>query len=184
MSLPDHLERFLGPIEAGWGKDADGVAQPFQIIRFTPPSLPGCVVFSTLGLSRISLHSRSSGIHVRHEFMMILPESFRNAPIPGLLQKVGGMVSRSGEALLRGDTVGPEGPLWAQTQMEALYASTPVYLPDAFAEYDGVVMVWLVPMSHSEFHYVHTQGWEAFEDRLMEQQPDLIDTGRSPLLLP
>jgi hypothetical protein len=69
--------------------------------------------------------------------------------------------------------------------MTALYAASPVYLPDEFADCDTgtvtVVMTWLVPITDAEAGYVHTRGWPAFEDALEGEDPDLVDLSRDPL---
>lgn len=179
--LVEHLESYLGEVEVGWSKDADGFALPFQVVRFAPGALSGCVVFSTLGLSSTALSSRRSGKPVRHEFMMIVPERLREGPVPGLLQQVGLDVLASGTALLRGDVIGPRASLFAMSQMEALYAAIPVYLPDGFGHFDDVVVVWLVPISRSEAEFVAGRGWPPFEERLIDVDPDLTDIDRLPM---
>jgi Suppressor of fused protein (SUFU) len=71
--------------------------------------------------------------------------------------------------------------------MEALYVTLPVYFPNEFftseEESHTVVIAWLVPISASEAHYIVHHGWADFEDRLAEQDPDLTDFGRQPILL-
>ena len=66
--------------------------------------------------------------------------------------------------------------------MEALYSAIPVYLPDDFAQFDDVVLVWLVPISRAEAAFVTANGWSAFEDLLSETDPDLVDVDRKSLL--
>lgn len=180
--LVEHLERFLGEVDVGWSKDADGFGLPFQVVRFAPGAMARCAVFSTLGLSTTPLRSRHSGKSIRHEFMMIVPERLSEGPVPGLLQQVGLDVVASGSALLRGDVLGPRGPLFAMSKMEALYAAIPVYLPDEFGQFEDVVIVWLVPVSRSEADFVATRGWPAFERRLIDVDPDLTDVDRLPIL--
>jgi len=69
--------------------------------------------------------------------------------------------------------------------MEALYASAPVYFPDGFdlcTDRDGdVLFVWLLPIAATEAAFVRAQGWDVFEDRLMEHDPDLTDVFREPM---
>jgi hypothetical protein len=65
--------------------------------------------------------------------------------------------------------------------MEALYAAVPVYLPDEFGQFGDVVIVWLVPVSRSEADFVFVRGWPAFEERLIDIDPDLTDVDRLPL---
>lgn len=179
--LVEHLESYLGEVEVGWSKDADGFALPFQVVRFAPGVLLGCVVFSTVGLSTTELPSRRSGKAVRHELVMVVPERLCEGPVPGLLQQVGLDVLRSGSALLRGDVIGPRGALFARSQMEALYAAIPVYLPDGFGQFEDVAIVWLVPISRSEAEFVAKRGWPAFEERLIDVDPDLTDVDRLPM---
>jgi hypothetical protein len=107
---------------------------------------------------------------------MFVPNRLKDGPVPGLLQEVAAAVLESGSALLRGDVLGPKGPLFAMSSMEALHAAIPVYLPDEFASCeteDGaqVVIVWLVPISRTEAEYIHLHGWDAFEERLVEVDP-------------
>jgi len=179
--LVEHLEGYLGEIQVGWSHDADGSPLPFQVVRFSPGELAGRAVFSTLGLSATPLLSRTSGRRVRHEVIMIVPDRLRVGPVPGLLQQVGLEILGSGSALLRGDVIGPRGPLFAMTEMEALYASIPVYLPDEFGQHKDVVIVWLIPISRSEAEFIAEQGWPKFENRLTEVDPDLTDFDRASM---
>lgn len=184
VSLVDHLERYLGEIEAGWSRDADGREMPFQVARFPRGSGDGTVSFTTLGLSRHALRS-PSGKEIRHELMMIVPDRLRDGSIPGLLQQIGMEVLAATRPLLRGDVIGPRGELVAGSGLDAIYAAIPVYLPDDFAVYEDnsqqVAIVWLVPISAREASYVRTRGWKAFEDRLVESDPDLTDIFRPSL---
>ena len=184
-SLPEHIERFLGEIEAGWTQDAEGVGVPFQVARCSGGEAPG-TPFVTLGLSREALKSPVSDKLIRHELVMVLAGSHPNGPAPGILQQVGRECLASGKALLRGDVIGPRGPLVDGSALEALYVASPVCLPDAFATYAGgddqqVVFAWLIPIAGSELEYVRSHGWNAFEDGLVEAQPDLTDLYRAPL---
>lgn len=185
--LVEHLERFLGPIEVGWSCDPDGIEMPFKIVRFSYGSGPGTVSFCTLGLSRYGLRSTTSGREIRHEFLMVLPDSLRDGPAPSVLHQVGMDVLVSNRALLRGDVLGPQGPLFPGSSMEALYVGMPVYFPDEFAscreEEDAVVIAWLIPISAREANYVARLGWDSFEDRLVEADPDLTDVYRRSLAI-
>lgn len=187
MALVEHLERFLGPIEAGWSQDADGTKMPFQIVRFAGGSGPGTVSFSTLGLSRIPLHSSVSGKEIRHELLVLTPDSLRDGPLPALIHQVAMIAVHSGHAFLRGDVVGPRGPLVPGSTLEAIYVAMPAYFPDEFASCeengDPVAIAWLVPISAREADYAARNGWSAFEDRLVDADPDLTDFGRASLPL-
>jgi len=183
--LVEHLERYLGPIQEGWSIDADGLKLPFQVVRFDQGSGSGTISFSTLGLSRHALPSPASRQLIRHELLLLAPDSLRAGPIPSLLQQVALETLASGRALLRGDVLGPRGPLVPGSSMEAFYVGMPVYFPDEFAtcevEGESVVIAWLIPISRSEAAFVTEHGWPAFEERLVATDPDLTDVDRPSL---
>jgi hypothetical protein len=89
-----------------------------------------------------------------------------------------------------GTMVSSAGPLQEGATVEALYSSLPVYFSEPFHVYtppDGtlpIVFVWLVPITASEAAFVRRTGWEAFETELQRQAPDLLDLGRSAMVLP
>ena len=186
MGLPQHLEKFLGPIQGGWSHDADGRKMPFAVVDFAGGPRPGTATFSTLGLSKIPLHAQMEGMHVYQELVIVVPGSLRVGPVPGILQQIGQEAIAKGQALPRGTVIGPRGPLFSKApRMEAFYAATPVCFPDQFAMYReqdrNVVMVWLIPISAAEAEFVRARGWSQFEDELTRANPDLIDVEREPL---
>lgn len=185
MSLIEHLERYLGEIEVGWSRDADGDEMPFQVVRFPQGSGPETVSFATVGLSRHPLRSAAGGKEIRHELLMIVPDRLRDGPVPGLLQQIGMEALSAGRPLLRGEVIGPRGELFPDSGMEAVYVAIPVYFPDEFGvcDEDGaeIVIAWLVPISANEAQYVRDHGWRTFEERLVERDPDLTDVFRASL---
>jgi suppressor of fused protein SUFU len=187
-SVPDHLERYLGQIRRGWSTDSAGQAIPFQVVEFEHGPFDQTAAFATLGLGRQPLHSRVSGRHIQHELVMAARLGGSNSFLPGIVIDCGLAVIASGTALLRGDVIGPRGPIAPGSEMEALYASNPVYFPDGFEVVDDgngtTVFVWLVPISRAEAEYVRQHGWEAFEQLLDEKQPNLVDLGRRSIVEP
>ena len=99
-----------------------------------------------------------------------------------LFQLAAGLIAH-GRGLLRGEVIGPRGPLFGSGPMTALYAAIPVYLPEGFAICDTgtvtVVMTWLVPITDAEADYVRTHGWSAFEEALVTEDPDLVNLSRN-----
>ncbi|MEV4055690.1 suppressor of fused domain protein [Amycolatopsis sp. NPDC049688] len=173
MGLIEHLEARLGTITGGWKHDG------YQVAEFDSDW------FATIGLSRHPLHSRRSARHLRLELITGgRPAEF----LPGLLAQVADEVLASGEALLRGDVVGPRGPLVPGSALEAWYAAIPVYQDDEFAAVDlpdntRAAIVWLAPISAGEAVFCASHGWRAFEDELVRHDPDLLDLGRAELPL-
>ena len=178
--IVEHLERHLGPIDVGWSRDAEGARMPFQVVRLAGGRLPGTVAFATLGLSHHRLRSPPSGRDVRLELLVLLPESWQEAPVPSLLLQVGTALLANHTAIRRGDVLGPRGPLFVpDATVEAFYTALPLYLPDEFATCaeDGyaVAIAWLVPITSLEAQYVAEHGWSSFEERLADHDPELSD---------
>lgn len=73
--LVEHFERVLGPVHTGWSTGPDGGPMPFQIVQFSEGSDPDSVGYSTLGLSRTSLVSPTSGRRLRQELLILAPEA-------------------------------------------------------------------------------------------------------------
>jgi hypothetical protein len=183
MTILDHLEQHLGPIEEGWSTNASGFKLPFIVARLPGGPLEDMKVFATAGLSDHLLTSRVSSKVIRQELAFVVQASFGDRNIPGLLQQVGMNALEKHTAYLRGDVVGPYGRLFDVGEMEALYVGIPVCLPPSFESFtrkDGeiTVMAWVVPISASESAFVRRNGWEAFEDELARLQPDLSDPAR------
>ncbi|GLY41453.1 hypothetical protein Amsp01_074760 [Amycolatopsis sp. NBRC 101858] len=144
MGLIEHLEARLGALTGGWKRDG------FQVGAYAGAF--GAKWFATAGLSRHPLHSRTSGRHLRQELIVGSYPSGPTEGLPHLLGQVAGELLASGQALLRGDVLGPRGPFAPGSAMEALYASSPSYFDDEFAvaEVDDgarAAIVWLVPIS-------------------------------------
>jgi hypothetical protein len=109
-------------------------------------------------------------------------------PLPGVLEWVAERLVVSGEAVLRGDVIPLPMPLLPGGTMTALYATHPVYFDDDFLSVvleNGVetAVVWLVPIGASEASFVRERGWDAFEEELARQDPDLLDLNRAEMAL-
>ncbi|MCB0918705.1 MAG: suppressor of fused domain protein [Actinobacteria bacterium] len=187
-NVVEHLERHLGPISYGWATEADGERLPFQVARFDLVPIQGVTAYSTVGFGRFPLHSTASGSRMRLELLMMVQADQADGPFPAILQDLAGELLSSGHAILRGDVIGPRGPLISGSDMQALYAARPVYLPDEFAtayeDGESVNIVWMVPITEDEAVFVADQGWSAFEDLLVERDPELTDFNRSSLVPP
>ena len=183
----EHLEAFAGEIIGGWSSDADGTKLPFQIVQTAGGPHLGTTTFATLGLSKFPLPGSRVGREpklIRHELLMIVPTDAVPPNIVGVLQQVGLDAISRGTAYLRGELLGPRGVLFEPYEPKALYVCSPVYFPDQFAvvsteEAGEVVFAWLVPLLDNEIHFLHTNGWSAFEQKLVSEDPDLADYRRT-----
>lgn len=182
--LFEHLESYLGEIADGIRGDETTPAG-VQVVRFGENRpYAGVTTLATLGLSGHHL-AQPGGRGLHQELLMHLPADGTPGNAAGVLFQVAGELIASGRGLLRGEVVGPRGPLFGFGPMTALYAAPPVYLPDEFAECGTgtttVVMTWLVPVTDAEAAYVRARGWSAFEDALLAEDPGLTDLSRGPV---
>ncbi|MFC0546780.1 suppressor of fused domain protein [Kutzneria chonburiensis] len=181
--LPDHLERFLGPIEAGVRGD-DSTPNGVQVVHFGDGApFAGVTTSATLGLS--NHHLGQGGLH--QELLMHVPTTRQPGNLAGVLFQVAAELLGRGRGLGRGEVLGPRGVLFPDTGMTALVAAAPVYLPDDFAVCDTpaapVVLTWLIPLTDAEARFATEHGWPALEDLFVQQNPDLTDLARASVVL-
>lgn len=182
--LVEHLERYLGTISGGWSKDADGNPQHAQVLKFDDAPLDGVAAYSTLGLSRhaLALPGKAS---IRMEFLMMVRRGHFERYVPSIMQQLVEEVIHEGRAPLRGEVIGPRGPLDPDTRLEAFLVYSPYYQPDGFAACEDangpIIMAGLVPLFPEEASFARTHGWEALESLLVQHDPDVDDWRRPPL---
>lgn len=186
--LIEHIERHLGTIIEGWPEEIDGVAAPCMVVRTERGPTDGSQTLVTLGLSK-SLLALSDDRTVRLELVVAFRDRARVGHFPGVLRDLARECVQRGKAVARGQVLGPRGTLVEDTRLAALYVSNPVYFPAPFRRFDPpsggpIVFVWLVPITAAEADYVGTHGWQAFEQRLEEVDPDLLDFDRADVAEP
>lgn len=178
-NIVQHLESHLGEIAGGWGH-----AGEIQVVQFPDQPQPGVVTYSTLGLSSTPLQM-NQGRTVRQELLVSVDSSFEARSVASFLVTFAEYVRAQNRALLRGDVVGPSGPLIPGERASAVYASVPVFFDDDFATYRGssppTVLVWLIPLPREDAEFVKAQGWESFEDKLESAAVDFWDLNRPPV---
>lgn len=175
-----HLERHLGPMQAGWRIPDAGSA---FVVRFDDRPVEGAVTYTTLGLGETVLHQADGG-NLRQELLFCCWAPERDEDVVGLLMVAARDVLDSEHALAHGQVLGPAGPLVPEASVEALYCTAPVYFDDAFHAFRGtdpvVVMVWLVPLTRKEARAAKRD--EDFDDVLAEADPDLLDLTRESIV--
>ncbi|MDQ0201954.1 hypothetical protein J2S10_005165 [Neobacillus ginsengisoli] len=97
------------------------------------------------------------------------------------------MALDSRNAFVRGDVIGPYGPIFDDSNLEALYVTIPGYFPDSFDAFKvddkkTIIMAWLIPITSKEAEFIRQTGWEEFENKLEELNPDLIDLKRESII--
>ena len=180
-----HLEDHLGPVQNGREFALPGQA-PFFVVEFADRPTRGARTFATLGLSEHVLAQPAGGSALRQELLFAAGNADPSEAAL-LLAAVARDVTASATSLDRGAVLGPHGPLFPGSHLEALYCAPPVYFPDGLAKYGGmtppVVLVWLVPLTAKEASFASRRGFAAFEALLQEQDPDLLDIQRPEMAL-
>ncbi|NOU86249.1 hypothetical protein GC102_10745 [Paenibacillus sp. LMG 31460] len=179
----EFLEKYLGTIQYGWSKNENDQKLPFKIVKYAGGPFPGTVSYSTLGLSNENLTSIVSGKQIRQELIFNAYASFGDNNIPGILQQIGQLALKNKRAYLRGDVIGPNGKIFDNSDLEALYITSPVYFTDEFFTFDidnktAIIQAWVIPITSQEADFIKKYGWDKFEDMLVDINPDLIDFNR------
>jgi hypothetical protein len=180
----EHLESWLGPMAGAERAFAEEAEREFKIARFDGQPVRAAETHVTLGVSEVPLVAPDPA-RVRQELLFTCYKRHSASP-QDLLHVVAGDVMRDGRALLRGQVLGPAGPLFPGSRLEALYCGVPVYFDDGFHELHSTepptVLMWLIPVARTEAKFVATEGWRRFEDALVEIDPDLLDLEREAVV--
>jgi hypothetical protein len=183
--LINHMESNLGRISSGWKHIVESTQESFQVVRFEDKPMAGAVTFSTLGLSKY-IFTQESGNNIRQELLFCCYERFSGWSIQEILIIVSEDLLFNKKALMRGQVLGPAGPLFQHSTLEALYCASPVYYPDSLHQYSGsnpiTFFVWLIPISVGEAEKINQNGWCYFEDLLVKLDPDLLDVQRTSVI--
>src|SRR5260221_7114759 len=108
MNLVEHLENHLGEINEGW-KDRN-LHNFVQIVSFKDRPYEDINTYTTLGLSNYELPMRS-GKPIRLELVFTAYRNFISERIASFLSTFAESIVSSNKALLRGDVIGPSGPI-------------------------------------------------------------------------
>ena len=184
-NLIAHLEAYLGEMRGGTPGD-ESTPDRVQVATFAPDSpFEGATTLVTLGLSQYHL-DQPSGAGIHQELLMHFRTQNEPGNAAGVLFQVAAELIARGTGLTRGEVIGPRGRLFGSGDTTALLAAAPGYLPDDFAicreSTRTIALVWLVPITTIEAHFVRAHGWRAFEDALVAADPDLADIGRPSVI--
>jgi hypothetical protein len=179
MNALEHLEKFLGPVQQGWGS-TEGSAG-VQVCLFQGQPFDGAVTYATVGLSDHVLFMKERR-PVRQELVFSVHERHAGDDWPSLLFFLSERLLREHRALLRGDVVPLGAPLRPGSGSQWLYTSLPILYGDGFSTLEdtepATVFAWLFPINKSEMAEMAKRGWDAFEDTLERENPDLLDIMR------
>ncbi len=175
MKFIEHVERFLGNINQGWGDKSSH--QGLQIISFKNKPEEGVDTLITLGLSRHILDISSSK-KVRHELLFSIHASYSSINIFSFLLSLCEMIVKSHKPLFRGEVIQLPVDIVKKVHFDAIYCAIPVFFDDDFATcYETnppTVIVWILPINENEADFILKNGWDKFEDILEEANIDFF----------
>jgi antitoxin YqcF len=178
-TLPEHIATFLGKLEDSWHLETG--SHDLQVVKASNQPAPGVTAYATLGMSHAVLRM-PGGRTVRQELVLAAYERFPPASVASFLLTFGASILSLGEALLRGDMIGPQNALIPGVAANSIYCTAPVPFDERLATYDGseplTVFVWALPVTGDEAEFVMRNGWSKFEELLESREPDLWDLNR------
>ena len=181
MMIYEHLEHYLGPILQGWGTDENDLN--IEVSLFREPDKQGINTFSTLGLNKRVLPM--GGKAVRQEFIFAAYERYLVDDVSSFLMTFAEYIAKKSIGLLRGDFI--EGPALIEgASVTGVYASIPVFWPEGIQVFENTsphtVLVWLIPITHSEAVVIREKGWQYFEKLLEKSDCDFWDLNRNTVM--
>lgn len=179
-SIVAHLEAHLGTLAQAWVNEAH---PEMGVAMFTDPPWEDALVLATAGLSHHPL-DMPSGAKVRHELVMPLAAD-EAEPGPATLSSLVGLLMFLSDGLIdmkrspgRGQVILLPQDVAEALRFAAIYCSAPTFLEDDFALIRATdpptVLIWTIPIQQAEANYIAAEGWNAFEDRLVDAEPDLF----------
>jgi hypothetical protein len=180
ISLPEHLESYLGTIHRGWQDTATDSG--IQVVSFANQPEEGVTTFVTLGLSR-SILNLGDIYTIREELITSASNALSPDSVAGFLLSVAEDLQRSKRALLRGEVLGPGQPVTSEATLTAVYVANPSpfhpALTDFRSEPPAIIFAYLIPISGQEASLIQSHGWRWFEAELENQNPDVWDWART-----
>lgn len=181
MTIIEHVEKYLGPIDHGW-KDNDS---DFQVVSFKDSPGETVSTFLSLGLSN-HVMKLSKSREVRQELVLSVYSIAIGSMVVSIMLSLCEAIAGRGKAVLRGEVIPLSQEVAKRIGFDAVYCAIPVFFDDEFCTYDEssppTVMVWVLPIYQGEAEYIDAHGWDKFEDLMEEKDPDLCSLGRKSIV--
>lgn len=165
----------------------DEIDMSIDILAVDDSPDDGLVSYSTLGLFEAELrHDDGEPLETRVELCAEAPQE--QDLWGNILSTAAFGLMRDGAAVMPGSALpGCVGEYYPEASVPHLYLCVPFSWQDGEfrrLELDGQVVNWLqgFPISDAELAYLEEQGAEAFEDLLLEHDPDLYDLERDSVV--
>ena len=183
MSFIEHAEKHLGDIDQGWKENASD--QDIGIVSFRSNPAESITTYLSLGLSKEVLRLSESK-RVRQELVLSVYSMAISSLVVSFLMSLCEAILARGQAVLRGEVIPLSKELASRLEFDAVYCTIPVFFDDGFRTYSdsspNTVVVWTIPIYQSEASYIEANGWEAFEELLEQDDPDLCSLSRQAVV--
>lgn len=180
--LRAHVAKYCGDFPARAFRDE---AMGVSVAAFADTPDAGLHTFLTVGVSGHVLSQRVSDRPLRVELLVCVDKKYATLPWQEVLLAVAKGLIESHVPPMRGEVLGPAGPLFPEASWShatALLCSEPAFYPVEFSEVicDGttIVFVELIPITSSEADWIRERGWSAFFDRVNRGEVDICDLAR------
>lgn len=179
--LLEHLEQFLGAMKSRWRRKNE-FEESFEVFLYSEQPESDCQCLVTFGLSahQLQLVGKCDCVF-RMELAICASSLFDSKALGALLFAVGldilehhttpgvhGVLGGCGSVLANGNPI-----------FEHLYLASPGYFPHEFELCldlsPPVAIIQLIPISSGERDLIENEGWEVFEDAIIEQGIDLLE---------
>jgi len=174
-----YLESHLGTPGREWRFQHDNGAL-YQVIQFVGQPVSGASTYASVGLSSRAL--LRDGVAMRQELLFACYDRFESWGPEKIVAVIARVLMSQGNALSQGELLGPAGPLFPDSTLEAMYCTTsatftePLVVPGLDVP---ISIIWLLPVTASEAEIVAADGVERFEGLLVQHDRDLLDLQRA-----
>lgn len=185
-NLLDHLESYLGACKSSFAATDGIVPSEPSLLLFDRQPFDDANTIITFGLSN-HLLSQPKSPPIRQELVMCFHKDANPIPYGQILTAITRRLIDRHKALLRGDVLFLEGPIVPGYSQSALVCTNPWYWAEGFeqasVDVGSVIVVWLVPVFDEEGQLIQSQGLAVWEQKISNQDIDLLDLRRKPLEL-
>ena len=178
----EHIERYLGQINAYWTQTLEGDACPFQVVRCTGRVLD-TTFFCTVGLGNHAFPDKSEAAAppFRHELLIALPTSFGTRNAPPLLQQLGLIAVNRNRPFTPGEVMSGTDAVFDGLPFRGFYVCHPFVVDEpGFADYTreddaSITFLWMAPLYEREIEFVRKHSPHDLDTIFAQSNVDLVD---------
>jgi hypothetical protein len=180
-TLIEYLQHVLDAESNEWVLEK--VSSRVKVAHFRDRPLAQSNTSITIGLSHYLLHL-GGGEETRQELVLCAYSRFELQKLVTFLLLFSEFLIKEHDALRRGQVIFPPDRLLPESQMEAIYTTSPVRLGECFASLEkpvkGIEFLGLLPLYASEVKYLRKFGSQQFGKLLDAEGENTLDLIRDP----